>query len=83
MEQIEITIRFFGGLKTFYSDSISLQLAKGTSVNEVIDKLLEMNSAAREILGISQLAIDSTIVEKDFIITEKCELIVLPPFSGG
>lgn len=83
MEQIEITIRFFGGLKTFYSDSISLQLAKGTSVNEVIDKLLEMNSAAREVLGISQLAIDSTIVEKDFIITEKCELIVLPPFSGG
>lgn len=83
MEQIDIIIRFFGGLKTFYSESISLQLTKGTSVNEVIDKLLEMNSAAQEVLDISQLAIDSTIVAKDFIITEKCELIVLPPFSGG
>ncbi|MDD4991704.1 MAG: MoaD/ThiS family protein [Paludibacter sp.] len=83
MEQIDIIIRFFGGLKTFYSDSISLQLAKGISVNEVIDKLLELNSEAQEVLDISQLAIDSTIVPKDFIITEKCELIVLPPFSGG
>jgi molybdopterin converting factor small subunit len=83
MEQIDIIIRFFGGLKTFYSDSISLQLTKGTSVEEVIDKLLVMNSEAQEVLAISQLAIDSIIVPKDFIIIERCELIVLPPFSGG
>jgi molybdopterin converting factor small subunit len=83
MEQLEITIRFYGGLKTFYSDSIRTQVTKGTQVKDVIDKLLEINSAAQEVLEISQLAIDSTIVAKDFIINEKCELIVLPPFSGG
>jgi molybdopterin converting factor small subunit len=83
MEQIDIIIRVFGGLKTYYSESISLQLTKGTSVNEVMDKLLEMNSKAKEVLDISQLAINSTIVAKDLIITENCELIVLPPFSGG
>ena len=83
MEQIEIKIQFFGELKKYFSEAIYLDVNKGVQASDVIDTLLAMNASAKSIIDISQLAIESTIVARDFIIDTNCELIILPPFSGG
>lgn len=83
MGQIELKLVFFGELKKYFSESMTLSVTKGSNLNDVVDVLIDMNENSRNSLAVSQLAIDSSMVNRQFVVNESHEIILLPPFSGG
>ena len=83
METLELNILFFGALKAHFGSSMNLSVNKGINLFEVLKLLLEKRPDASNILASCQLAVNSNLVETEYIISESCELAILPPFSGG
>lgn len=83
MNKTEINILFFGVLKRFFGESILLSVENKSSIETVINMLIELNPEAADFLKSCQFAVNSNIIDAKYVITEKCELALLPPFSGG
>lgn len=83
MKHIELKLIFFGELKKYFTESLTLSVELGTDLSAVVRKLVEIEPDAQNSLAVSQLAIQSAIVHRGFIVSEPHEIILLPPFSGG
>lgn len=83
MEKIEITLLFFGSLKQHFNNTAILSVNLGKTVSEILKELVAQNPETQKLFDICQFAVDSNIVDTNFMITRKCELAILPPFSGG
>jgi molybdopterin converting factor small subunit len=82
MEKIDISLKFCGALKEFFTDH-NIQVGEEILVGELIDKLLNTNYVAKTVFDVSQVAIGLQIVRRDFKISVNCEVVFMPPFSGG
>jgi len=73
----------FGGLKSFFPSTLSLDIEADYTGSALIRHLQELKPEAAELLNVCQLAIEETIVDKDILLPHHCSLVLLPPFSGG
>jgi molybdopterin converting factor small subunit len=83
METITLNIVFYGALKAFFGDKLTINKPLGCTITEVIQLLQESKIDAKELLDSCQCAIDSDIISKEHQLMVSSELILLPPFSGG
>lgn len=83
MSSITLNILFFGPLKNFFGEKLSLIVPEGSVLEEVITKLKIISPEASDLLDSCKIAIDSTIEEPNFTLCKACEIAILPPFSGG
>jgi Molybdopterin converting factor, small subunit len=83
MNTINIKILFFGLLKTYFGSQITLSIQRGATLRELLFQLKEKIPEVTEVLEVCQLAVNSTLVDEDFLLFEPDEVAILPPFSGG
>ena len=62
---------------------MDLEIAAGATVGELRRALGNARPALRELLSRCAIAVDEDFVGDDVAVTEKSEIAVIPPVSGG
>ncbi len=75
-------VNVFAVLKDYFDAGFSLN-EKFSSVNDVKNKLVQMNPRSENILKVCRFAVNDEIVNEDFKIKDNDVISVLPPASGG
>lgn len=83
MGKIEIQVLFFGSLKQFYGSTCQLSVDEGTSIQQMTLMLMALKPEADKVFESCMFAVNSDLVDRDFLIKENSELAILPPYSGG
>lgn len=78
-----IDIIMFGGLKSFFPSTLTVNVKSDFTGESLINHLKELQPDAANLLNICQLAVEETIVDKSLLLPPDCSLVLLPPFSGG
>ena len=83
MQTVTINLLFFGSLKSHFGVDLCMLVPIGTNLATIFKILQDKKPDAAEILKSCQIAVDSELETKDFIIVQSSEVAILPPFSGG
>lgn len=83
MDTIDINILFFGSLKTYFGDNLSMSISKGTQLVNILDILKQKAPESIAELSYCKIAVDSVMENENYIIEKSSEIAILPPFSGG
>jgi molybdopterin converting factor subunit 1 len=81
---VTVTVLYFAGLSErlgLSHDTIELPCA--TTAEEVLTTLSRLRPAARELFTRSRLAVDLDFVQGPLCLSERSEVAVIPPVSGG
>jgi len=79
-----ITILYFAALRDLLAcEREVVDLPSETSAEAVLAELARLRPAAAEILARSRLAVDLDFVSGALHLTERSEVAVIPPVSGG
>jgi len=81
-----VTVRFFAVLKSLVGqETFSLEIEKGTSLEEVLERLQGEFPALKEIIREKRvlISVNQEVVEKHCLIRDGDEIAFLPPFAGG
>lgn len=81
---MKLEVLFFSLLRPVVGgDSVSLELAEGTKVSELMPILIERFPALQDWQGKVRVAVDLEYVEEDFVLVEGQEIAIIPPVQGG
>ncbi|WP_320113026.1 MoaD/ThiS family protein [Draconibacterium orientale] len=73
----------FAGLKKFFGDETSVEVAPKESYACLLEKLGELNPEAKEVLTSCRIAVNEEFVPLDETIKDQTSLFLIPPSSGG
>ena len=82
MDNKTFKIVCFAGLRKYFGSETTIQLESDSSYSLVIDKLVESNPEAEEILRSSRIAVKEEFVSLNDKISADT-LFLIPPSSGG
>ncbi|MCI0693304.1 MoaD/ThiS family protein [candidate division KSB1 bacterium] len=81
---MKIQIQLFAILREAAgANQLSLEVASGTTARQVAQILAERFPKFRGHLGTLSFAVNGEIVAAETVLTDLCELALLPPVSGG
>lgn len=80
---MQIKVITFASLKPFFPKENLIELPENSTVNDLMNYLIGLNPGSKSILGISMVAINEILVDKDRIIKDREDIYLLPPVSGG
>ncbi len=81
-----VNLKFFAVLKHLIGKSeLSLDVEKGTSLEELLEKLVKDLPPLKEGLqeGKILISVNQEVVERSYLINDGDEIAFLPPFAGG
>ena len=79
-----IRVRLFARARDLAgAGEMDVKVAAGATVGELRRELGELRPALRELLGRCAVAVDEDFAGDDVVVTEKSEIAVIPPVSGG
>lgn len=64
-------------------DSVKVEVAAGATVLDLLDRLYRDHPALKDWDDKVRVAVDLDYVERDHVLTEGCEVAVMPPVQGG
>ncbi|QIA07936.1 MoaD/ThiS family protein [Draconibacterium halophilum] len=73
----------FAGLKKFFGDETSIEMAPEESYANLLEKLGELNPEAKEVLTSCRIAVNEKFVPLNETINDQTTLFLIPPSSGG
>lgn len=80
---MDITIKTFAGFKELLGNEFTISVNEPISIQELSKKIEEKSPSSKRLLSISAFAINNSIVDPSFILSENSEVFLLPPASGG
>ena len=80
---MKILIQNFAILKDYFSSSLEIELGDTAKTADAIQALKELNPKASNVLDSCRIAVDETLVSRQFDLQEGATLFLLPPSSGG
>jgi len=80
---VKVKVLFFGGLKREAGAERWVELPEGSTVEALLDKLMEEHPALKGQLEVTAVAVGDRLVEKSDKLREGDEVALLPPVSGG
>ena len=80
---MNITINMYAGLKDIFGSQVVMQLPANSKVSDILNKLLDEEPAASEILNYCRFALNDEFVESTQPVAENSVVDIMPPFSGG
>ena len=86
---IQLSIKFFGCLRKYNDESLSVHAIAGETASQIRQRLLALlvtlipDFADHEVIGLSALSHAHHILAEDSEIVTSGELFVLPPVCGG
>lgn len=82
MASLEILL--FAGLKAnFHTNRLMISTETPLSVKKLLDLIISLRPDLSEYINASLVACNGQVVEISKVITEKDEIALLPPMSGG
>lgn len=81
-----VIVKFFAVLKHLVGkDELSLDIEKGTSLDQLLEKLVCDLPPLKEVVneGKILISVNQEVVDKDYLINDGDEIAFLPPFAGG
>ena len=82
--EITVTIKLFAVYQeTFGTDQISLQFPLNTPVKAVLDRLAQTKPELVQWHDITRFGINLEFVDPDTIMSDRDEIVLIPPVSGG
>jgi molybdopterin converting factor subunit 1 len=82
--EMKINIQLFASLREAVGTSqLSLEVKSGTTPRQVGELLAERFSGLRGHLATISFAVNGEIVPPETVLSDSCELALLPPVSGG
>jgi sulfur-carrier protein len=79
-----VTVKLFAAYQDAYGlPELKLEVAKGTTVSEVGDRIRAPYPALHPLAPITRYGINLTFVEPEAIVQEGDEVVLIPPVSGG
>ncbi len=80
---MNIRVKTFAVLKSYFQDEFEIQLESGSSIIDVIEHLDKLNPKANHVLSHSLVALEDEMVTKSTKLREGQLVCILPPVSGG
>ncbi len=81
---ITVTIKLFAVYQeTFGTDRISLQFPANTPVKAVVDRLAQTNPELAKWRDITRFGINLEFVDPETTMSDRDEIVLIPPVSGG
>jgi sulfur-carrier protein len=81
---ITVTIKLFAVYQeTFGTDRISLQFPPNTPVKAVLDRLAQTNPELVKWRDITRFGINLEFVDPEAMMSDRDEVVLIPPVSGG
>jgi molybdopterin converting factor small subunit len=87
--RINVEVSLFGAFRQLAESSCHLELPHGASLRDVRDALKKAIAqkhpefAQKNLLDISALADETTILRNDHVLMQDTKLAIIPPISGG
>jgi sulfur-carrier protein len=82
--EITVIIKLFAVYQeTFGTDKISLQFPPNTPVRAVLDRLAQANPELVKWREITRFGINLEFVDPDTLMSDRDEIVLIPPVSGG
>ncbi len=79
-----VTVKLFAAYQDAYGlPELKLEVATGTTVREVGDRIRAPHPALHPLAPITRYGINLDFVEPDAIVQEGDEVVLIPPVSGG
>ncbi|MEF8875046.1 MAG: molybdopterin converting factor subunit 1 [Candidatus Thermoplasmatota archaeon] len=81
---IEILVKFFAMVRqTVGKKDMTMEIKKGTKVEELVDELIEDYPDLEEIRDILIVSVNKSRADDDRILEEGDEVAIMPPVTGG
>jgi molybdopterin synthase sulfur carrier subunit len=80
---MDIKIKTFAGFKELLGNEFTISVNEPISISELSTRIEETSPSTKRLLSISAFAVNNSVVNSDFIISENSEIFLLPPSSGG
>jgi molybdopterin converting factor subunit 1 len=81
---IKVTVLLFAQLRDgFGADELAASLPRGATGAELLQWLSQRNPNAKDLLGVSRLAVNYEYVPLEQVLHDADEVMVIPPVSGG
>lgn len=79
-----VTVKLFAAYQDAYGlPELELEVAKGTTVSEVGDRIRSPHPALHSLAPITRYGLNLNFVEPEAIVQEGDEVVLIPPVSGG
>jgi sulfur-carrier protein len=79
-----VTVKLFAAYQETYGLSeLQLEVAQGTTVSEVGDRIRAPHPVLHPLAPITRYGINLNFVEPEAIVQEGDEVVLIPPVSGG
>jgi sulfur-carrier protein len=83
-EDIQITVKLFAIFQeVFATDEIQMQLASGTSVSQIFDRLVSQHPNLEKWRSLTRYAVNLNFADPQTILKNGDEVALIPPVSGG
>jgi sulfur-carrier protein len=83
-QSITITVKLFAAYQEAYGvPELELQVAEGTSVEAVRDRLIAEHPELKQWQNLTRLGVNLQFVEPDTVLQAGDEVVLIPPVSGG
>ena len=83
MQVITVTIESFGVIKTRLPQLLQQQCTVGSSVQEVLQHIVQAYPYSAALLDRCACAIDTDFISRETILNENTHLVLLSPVAGG
>ncbi|MEL6221272.1 MAG: MoaD/ThiS family protein [Cyanobacteria bacterium J06627_8] len=81
---MKITVKLFAAYQDAYGvPEIQMELAPGTTVSAVRDRLIAERPELEQWRSLTRLGINLQFVESETVLHEGDEVVLIPPVSGG
>jgi sulfur-carrier protein len=80
---MQVTISVFAALKTYFNNELVLETTPNTTIEQLKDKLIELNPMAEPVMMRCRFAIADSFVSPDYVLYHEERVCVIPPSSGG
>jgi sulfur-carrier protein len=83
-QSITITVKLFAAYQEAYGvPELELQVAEGTSVEAVRDRLIAEHPELKQWQNLTRFGVNLQFVEPDTVLQAGDEVVLIPPVSGG
>jgi molybdopterin synthase sulfur carrier subunit len=81
---VTITVKLFAAYQESYAvPELKLQVAEGTSVAAVCDRLIADHPELEQWRDVTRFGVNLQFVDPDTVLQEGDEVVLIPPVSGG
>ena len=81
---MQLKVRLFAAARTaIEDDSVSIEIANGSTIAELRDHLAQQHPELAPILAHSRFAINQDYANDETLIPADAEIALIPPVSGG